>query len=313
MVSAVMFSRSIFISLLRVFCVLVCVGSLSTLAYPQNNKVSLVGNFIEGGMVVGQTEPGAVVTLDDLPIPINKGGRFVLGFHRDSPDTMLLRVILPDQAVYENRLQITNRTYDVQAIDTLAHKYVTPDPSAIQRIKDDAEMVRRAREKLSTQEDFTAEWIWPATGIITGVYGSQRILNGQPSTPHYGIDIAMPEGTLVMTPASGTITLVADLYYSGLTMMIDHGMGIYSTLLHLRDSLVAEGDRVNVGQFIALSGNSGRSTGPHLDWRVNWGNHARLDASLLVSAMPDVDTSKANAPVLNINTELTQEHVDIRK
>ena len=247
--------------------------------------LDLSGDFVEGGMVIGETDPQNSVMLDQLELIVARDGTFVFGFHRDAPARQTLTVTSPDGKVVRRVLEVGNGRYDVQRIDGLPEEQVSPPPEVLARIRSEAAMVRTTRAHFRPVTDFPDEWQWPARGRVSGVFGSQRILNGQPRAPHYGIDIALPVGTPVLAPAAGTITLVEDLYFSGVTLMIDHGHGIMSTLLHLSEVLVAPGTRVRKGQKIALSGNSGRSTGPHLDWRVNWGNHARLNAALLVPPM----------------------------
>ncbi len=251
-------------------------------AITRADPVELQGQFIEGGLAVGKAPVGSTVTLDEIPLQLSPKGVFVLGFHRDAPEQQTLRIVLPDGSTHEQFLSIENRDYAIQRIDGLDQKKVTPPDEVIARIKADAEKVWLSRLDSSAEPAFDETWIWPLEGIITGVYGAQRILNGIPKAPHYGIDIAVPEGTKVRAPAAGRIVLVEDLYYSGITVIIDHGQGIMSALLHLKESTVQVGDTIQQGDIVALSGNTGRSTGPHLDWRVNWFNHARLDASLLV-------------------------------
>ena len=251
----------------------------------QASPIELEGAFIEGGMVVGKTDKDNSVTLDDIALELSPKGEFTLGFHRDAPEQQILRVMFPDGRVSEQILTIANRDYPIQRIDGLDQKKVTPPEEVLARIRADAEKVWIARLVSSAEPAFSKTWIWPLKGVITGVYGAQRILNGTPKAPHYGIDIAVPEGTEVRAPAAGRIVLVEDLYYSGETIILDHGQGIMSAFLHLQSSAVKVGDTVEQGEMIGLSGNTGRSTGPHLDWRVNWFNHARLDASLLVPPM----------------------------
>ncbi len=146
--------------------------------------------------------------------------------------------------------------------------------------------MRAARETLADRKDYAEGFGWPLTGRISGVYGSQRILNGEPRQPHYGVDVARPTGTVVTAPAPGVVTLVeADLYYSGGTLIIDHGRGLSSTFIHLSEILVEPGQQVETGDAIAKVGATGRATGPHLDWRMNLGP-VRLDPALLAGPMP---------------------------
>ena len=172
------------------------------------------------------------------------------------------------------------RKYKVQRIDGLKQAMVSPKKETMDKINADREKVLNARSKKVLLGDFTSGFNWPLKGKITGVYGSQRILNGVPKSPHYGIDIAVPIGTPVYAPASGVISLADDLYYSGLTVILNHGLNVNSTFLHLSEIKVSIGDKVSRGQLIGFSGNTGRSTGPHLDWRIDW-DGKRLDAEML--------------------------------
>ena len=156
----------------------------------------------------------------------------------------------------------------------------------LDRIKNDNRIVALARKRNDARTDFDKGFIWPVKGRITGVYGSQRVFNGVPKRPHFGIDIAAPTGTKVLAPAGGIVTLAEDdLYYSGGTLIIDHGHGLSSTFIHLHKNLVKVGDRVEQGDAVAEVGATGRVTGPHLDWRMNWFKH-RIDPELLVKHLP---------------------------
>ena len=162
---------------------------------------------------------------------------------------------------------------------------VTPPQEVIDRIKNDRKMVNEARNiRWIKMGDFVRGFDWPLEGPISGVYGSQRILNGIPKSPHFGIDISVPKGTPVLAPASGIVSLAENLYYSGYTVILNHGLKVNSTFLHLDEIKVEVGDKVNRGDLIGFSGNSGRSTGPHLDWRIDW-NGRRLDAAMLAGPM----------------------------
>ncbi|MCL4410107.1 MAG: M23 family metallopeptidase [Gammaproteobacteria bacterium] len=159
---------------------------------------------------------------------------------------------------------------------------VTPDPEVQARIAEDNRKIGQARAVNSDRLDFTGEWIWPAEGRISGVYGSQRILNGEPRAPHWGIDIAAPTGTPVYAPAAGVVRLAEpDLVLSGGTIIVDHGHDIFSSFLHLHAIHVAVGDEIAPGDLIGEIGATGRATGPHLDWRMNWGS-TRIDPQLLL-------------------------------
>ena len=250
----------------------------------------LGGAVTEGGMIWAQAPAGATITLDDRPIAMTADGYFVVGFHRDSDNPQRLVITAEDGISSETMLTPAQREYDIQRIDGLATNMVTPPQERIDRIKRDAAAVRAARANEPAaadlpKPDFMAGFSWPATGRISGIYGSQRILNGKPRQPHYGIDIAAPRGTAVRAPAAGVITMVGDLYFSGWTVMMAHGLGVNSGFLHLDRVDVAVGDTIARGDIIGTVGSTGRSTGPHLDWRIDWQGR-RIDASLLVPPMP---------------------------
>ena len=264
-------------------------GLAALLALP---GLALEGQATQGGLVQGQTQPGAEVALDGNPVRVWPDGRFLIGFGRDAPPEAALRVVLPDETVIERTLPVTQREFRVQRIDGLPPSRVKPPPEVGERIRREAQLVREAREQLSDRADYAAGFAWPLTGRISGVYGSQRILNGEPRQPHYGVDVARPTGTVVSAPAPGIVTLVEpDLYYSGGTLIVDHGRGLSSTFIHLSRILVAVGDRVAAGDPVAEVGATGRVTGPHLDWRMNLGE-VRLDPALLAGPMPETAPDK---------------------
>ncbi len=175
-----------------------------------------------------------------------------------------------------------------------------PSAEDLKRIRRDARQVRQARARHIERTDFAGEFQWPLVGPVTGVYGSQRVYNGEPGRPHYGVDVAAPKGTPVTTPAPGVVTLAhPDMFYSGGTLIIDHGYGVSSTFLHLSKLLVEEGDEVAPGDIVAEVGAGGRATGAHLDWRMNW-RKARIDPQLLVEPMPE-QASAADSVTENPN------------
>ena len=247
--------------------------------------VVLDGPLIQGGLVRGQVEPGQTVTLDGEAVATTEDGRFVIGFGREHPSQAILR-ISDSASVFERALAIEAREYQTQHIKGLPKKMVTPNLEDLARIKRDQAEVKAARSVHSALRGFLESFRWPAAGIITGVYGSRRVLNGEPRNPHYGIDIAAPAGTPVLAPASGQVTLAhPDMYYTGATLILDHGLGVSSTFLHLQDIGVVVGQTVAAGEQIGRVGSSGRSTGPHLDWRINWFD-VRVDPALLVGPVP---------------------------
>ena len=221
------------------------------------------------------------------PLRLTEDGRFIFGLHRDEQASAELQVRLPDEpTTLSYKAQVAKREYSIQRIDGLPPKMVTPPAEVQRRIEAEQRLVARARDRDSALTGFAEGFIWPCIGPISGIFGSQRILNGEPKQPHYGVDVAVPTGTPVRAPASGVVSLAhPDMYYTGGTLMIDHGHGLQSAFLHLSKLLVREGDAVRQGDVIAEVGATGRATGAHLDWRVNWFD-ARVDAQLLVPPMP---------------------------
>ena len=230
----------------------------------------LSGNAVEGGLIIARTNPSNQIMLDDDAIEIAKNGVFVIGFHRDSDSPVKLRIIAPDGSVKTSLLSPRQRDYNIQRIDGLKSTMVTPPATVLARIKSDGDAVRTARQRKAPLGDFWRGFDWPALGRISGIYGSQRILNGAPRAPHYGIDIAAAKGTPVLAPAGGRITLVKELYFSGWTVLITHGFGLNAAFLHMDSVSVTSGDVVRRGTQIGTVGSTGRSTGPHLDWRLDW-------------------------------------------
>ncbi|MGB2016057.1 MAG: M23 family metallopeptidase [Candidatus Puniceispirillum sp.] len=255
-----------------------------------NGADVISGYPLEGHLIIARTSPDHTVTLDDSSITVASDGLFVIGFHRDSDDDTTLKITDSNGSVFTTILSPVQRDYNIQRIDGLKKSMVTPPKEVLDRIKADGKKVREARIIPAPAGDFWQGLDWPALGRISGVFGSQRILNGKPRAPHYGIDIAAPTGTPVLAPASGTITLAYDLYFSGLTVILNHGLGVNSTFLHLDDMAVKVGDVVERGQLIGTLGSTGRSTGPHLDWRIDWQGR-RLDAALIAGPMPALPES----------------------
>ena len=239
------------------------------------------GEAVQGGLMVFQLSQGITVTLDGTSIPVTPAGFFVIGFHRDDVDPITLTLTSIAGKTHKHIVTPRLRDYDVQRINGLNRNQVTPPEDTIARIRQDIKTVKNARATLSFFSDAIDNgFSWPSPGRITGVYGSQRILNGEPRQPHYGIDIAAAEGTPVSASADGIVTMATDLYFTGGTIIIDHGYSLNSTYSHLKNLKVSEGQTLHRGQVIGTVGSTGRSTGPHLDWRINWGKK-RLDPMLL--------------------------------
>ena len=245
--------------------------------------VELTGTVVQGGLLFGQAEPGSSVSLDGTEVAISADGQFVIGFGRDETGVRKLVVSSPDGEIFHKSIAIQQSQYEIERVDGLPPSTVSPDPAATARIREEARMVATARQHRDQQAFYTAGFSWPAQGRISGVYGSQRVLNGQPRNPHFGLDIAAPVGTDVRAPADGLVTLThPDMLLSGGTIILDHGQGLSSAFLHLSEILVEAGTFVKQGDLIARIGATGRANGPHLDWRMNWLDR-RVNPQLLLT------------------------------
>ena len=271
---------------LGVMVLLVCVCQVVSASIP----VELHGDAIQGGMIVGKTVRGSQVSQDGQAVRVSPDGDFLLGFTRDAPTTSSVVIEAPNGDRVTRTLDVKQREYRIQRIDGLPPGKVTPrKPEDLVRIRRDVVDVRKARARDDNRQDFLTGFVWPVEGPITGVYGSQRVLNGKPRRPHFGVDVAAPVGTPVYAPAPGIVTLaVPDMYFSGGTLIIDHGHKLTSSFLHLHKLHVTPGDRVKQGDLIAEVGATGRVTGAHLDWRMNLRDR-RIDPELLVPLMPKQD------------------------
>jgi len=263
---------------------LVCL--VSAVSADEGVQLELLGEAVQGGLIIGRAPVGSEIELDGELLRYAADGYFLIGFGRD--DTVQRRLVVRgrDGSTAVRELKPEPREFDIQRIDGLPPRQVTPDPESLERIRRDAAQVRKARQRMDARIDFAEGFIWPVHGPITGVYGSQRILNGEPRSPHWGVDLAAPTGTPVIAPAAGVVTLAhPDMYFSGGTLMLDHGLGLSSAFLHLDEILVEPGQRVEQGDLIARVGATGRVTGAHLDWRMNLGE-TRIDPQLLMDEPP---------------------------
>ena len=247
-------------------------------------KVSL--DVLQGGIVVGKVVPGYRLAYSDRELHISSSGTFVFGIGRDASGYAELKVFERNEAMSSKKIEIIERDYKVQFVEGVPQRTVTPTETDLAKIRRDAVLVKAARKHELLEPLFLKGFVRPIQGQITGIYGSQRIYNGTPGRPHYGIDYAAPSGSKVFAPAPGIIRLSeSDLFYSGGTIILDHGYGISSSFLHLSQVLVEVGDRVNFGDVIGLVGSTGRSTGPHLDWRMNWFD-VRIDPEIVLDVLP---------------------------
>ena len=236
---------------------------------------------MQGHYIVGITDPNAKIIIGKKEVRVSEDGYFVFGLDRDRKFDLVIKKILNGKKEIITK-QVLKRKYNIQRIDGLEESKVTPPESVYKRIKQENNKIGKARAIDSDLPFFKNKFIMPVEGIISGIYGSQRILNGKPRWPHYGIDIAAKKGTMIKSSGSGIVTMAEDdLYYTGGTIIMDHGHGISTIYSHLETVMVSVGDLINQGDIIGTVGSTGRSTGPHLDFRVNW-FQTRLDPMSLL-------------------------------
>ncbi|MEM1380546.1 MAG: M23 family metallopeptidase [Pseudomonadota bacterium] len=272
------------------------VAATATSAALQDQRVSLrKGRLAQGGLSFWQTEPGAEVFLDKKPVMLSPDGHFALGFNRDYEGEAELLVVFANGEEERRSLPIEERSFRIERIDTLDEAKVNPyTKEQLDQIKDERAQKTAARSNRSEQTYWRTGFDWPVRGRISGKYGAQRILNGTPKRFHSGTDVAAPPpmtpaefvGTPVRAPSTGRVTLaVSDFYFEGGMVFIDHGQEVESVLMHLSKVLVRPGQTVSKGEVIGAVGATGRATGPHLHWTVNWKGQP-MDPELLVPPMP---------------------------
>lgn len=248
--------------------------------------VEVQGDPVEGGLIWAKVAPAVKVQLDDQDLDVLPNGYVVAAFHRDAPATSVLKV--GDDCEYQ--LDVGQREYRIQRVEGVPQRTVTPPKEQLERIRRERQLVAAAKATVVERPEWLMQidggFVWPVQGPISGVYGSQRVYNGKPGSPHYGVDIAVPKGTPIYAPAAGVVTLAEpDLFYSGGTVILDHGYGLSSSFLHMSEVSAAVGDELVPGDLIGSVGATGRATGPHLDWRMSWRNR-RVDPQRLVPPMP---------------------------
>jgi murein DD-endopeptidase MepM/ murein hydrolase activator NlpD len=254
------------------------------------DDVAFTGQFTQGGLVQGRVPPGTKVSLDGRDLRVGPDGVFLIGFGREA-QRATLALTYADGRSETRALTIEKRSWLIQRVDGLPQQTVTPNEEELQRIRTEAAQASEARKIDSAEALFRTGFIWPAAGPISGVYGSQRILNGEPRAPHFGVDIAAQPGAPVVATADGTVTLAHEgMLLSGKTLIVDHGYGLSSVYYHLSEIEVHPGARVSQGQLIGRVGATGRATGPHLHWGMNLFD-VRLDPALLVPPMPQAQSN----------------------
>lgn len=263
---------------------------------PPQAALDCAGAFTQGGVAICRTMPGAAISIDGVYSgTADANGYAVIGFNREHGANAEVWASLPERQI-SRRFEIAPREFDVQRIDGLPQQTVTPtDPAVLARIQRETALKRVGFDSMANMEGFLDGFIWPVDGRISGRWGNQRILNGTPSTPHFGVDIAAPTGTPIRAPAAGVVSFAnADMHYEGGLVFIDHGQGLITMYLHMSRLDVVEGQRVAQGDVIGAVGASGRATGPHLCWRMRW-RERQLDPSVAIEGLQAARTQLAAA------------------
>ncbi len=261
-------------------------GLLAALTAHATPPLDLPDSVPQGGLVVGRVPPGSRVQVNGHALRVAEEGWVTFGVGRDTAEVQVVTVTLPDGRRALHRIEVQPRPWRIERVDGLPPATVTPDPQTQARIAREQARVAEARRRDDARTDFLQPFIWPVQGRVSGVYGSQRILNGEPRNPHYGLDVAVPTGMPIRAPAAGIVTFAdPDLFLTGGTLVLDHGHGVSSTFIHLSRLDRRVGERVEQGDVIGAVGATGRATGPHMHWGMNW-FEVRLDPQLLLPPPP---------------------------
>lgn len=237
-----------------------------------------------GGLGVGHVDdPGCAVRVDAQAVRVSAQGWFVIAAGRDAPDRLRIAADCPGGARHRAELIVQPRTWPQERVDGVPPATVNPPPEIAERIAREQARVAAVRTRDDARTDFLGGFIWPVKGRISGRFGSHRVYNAVPGTPHSGLDVAAPTGTPLSAPAAGVVSFAdPDLYLTGGTLVIDHGHGLSSVFLHLSRIDVAVGQRLEQGEVFAAVGATGRASGPHMHWGMNW-FQTRLDPELALS------------------------------
>ena len=257
----------------------------SSFAKVFSELLDIKGSFTQGGLLFGKTDSQSKIFFNNKNIFVNENGDFVLALGRDEELENLI-VIQASNKKETYKIRISKRKYKIQRIDGLPKNKVTPNSEELKRIKQESKKIKKSKNVFLNKTLYKSGFIWPVKGIITGKYGNQRILNGKPRRPHYGLDIAAASGTKIISPSDAKVILtMEDSFFNGKMIILNHGLGLNSIYSHLNKIYVNEGDEIKRGDLIGEVGNTGRSTGPHLDWRINVYNIA-VDPELLLLNQP---------------------------
>ena len=246
------------------------------------NAFELNGEIIQGALIVGKEQADKSIYVNNQKIKLSKNGIFVFGINYNQVGNVVIESVDKNNQIISKTYKIKKRQYKIQKVDGLHEKMVTPDQESLELIKKENNLIKNAQLINSDFEFFSSGFSKPVDGVISGVYGSQRILNGKARSPHLGIDIAAPKGTDIKSPADGYVTLAENgFYFTGGSIILDHGHGVSTMYAHLDVILVKKNELIKKGQVIGKVGSTGRATGPHLHFGVNWFD-AKIDPELIL-------------------------------
>ena len=244
--------------------------ALPHFARAAESRVTFSASLEQGSLVIGKTDANARVAVDGTKVLVSPAGQFAFGFAYDQTKPASIAFSYADGTSETRDVMPVARQYEIQSITGLPEKFVTPPPEELARIKREGAAIVEARTRDTDAAFFADGLIWPVPGIISSLFGSQRVLNGVPKEPHMGVDIAAPQGTPIHAPAGGIVSLAEpDFYFDGGITLLDHGHGVSTCYVHQSKLLVKAGDKVARGDVIGLVGMTGRATGPHLHWGLN--------------------------------------------
>jgi len=254
---------------------------------PSPADVTFNGKLEQGGLAVAVAPLNSTVEFNGRTFKVTDDGRFLVGFDRDAPESMSVTVTGPDGVSATHTLKIAPRQWQIDRVDGLPPSLVTPDPETEKRIAADGKIMAAVRARTEPAVLFNTGFVRPASGRISGVYGSQRILNGEPRAPHVGLDIAGPIGTPVKAAADGIVSLAkADMVLTGQTVVLEHGGGLDTVYIHMSEIAVTDGQHVKQGDVIGKIGMTGRANGPHLHFGATWYD-TRLDPETVLTLLAE--------------------------
>jgi murein DD-endopeptidase MepM/ murein hydrolase activator NlpD len=246
------------------------------------NSFEINGEIIQGALIIGKEYPDKTIYINKQQIKLSKNGIFVFGINYNQTGDIVIESVDKNNQKISKTYKIKNRQKKIKKLDGLDEKMVTPDQDSLEIIKKENDLIKKAQLINSDFEFFFSGFNKPVDGIISGVYGSQRILNGKPRSPHLGIDYTAPKGTRVKSPADGYVSLAEKgFYFTGNSIILDHGHGVSTIYAHLDEILVKKGDFIKKGQIIAEIGSTGRATGPHLHFGMSWFG-TKIDPELIL-------------------------------